>query len=312
MGLCCNASRNAPRAWLTQGGFPMLSSSNLRGIISMVVSGVTFVSCDSFLKMLLRDVPPMEALVLRGLSATVWCFLLVLAMGHVRHLLRAFDFWIVLRAMMEVIAVSSFIFALAKVPLGDITAIYQVAPLLVLAGASFLWGEHIGPLRWMLIVVGLGGALLVAQPGGEGTSSFALLGFITAFGSAARDLLSRKTPDSVPGIVITFSLVVCVLLVSGVNSLLFETWVPVQGHHVLYALGAGFFVTLGHLFVFLAFRHASARAVAPFYYSFTLAAVTFGAVLFNEWPNGLAVIGILMIIACGIGVLAFERKDVAT
>jgi drug/metabolite transporter (DMT)-like permease len=288
----------------------MLSTSNLRGIISMVLSGITFVCCDSFLKLLVREVPPLQALVLRGISATICCFLLVVAMGHIRQLPRAFGLWTILRALTEVVAVTAFIIALAKVPLGDITAIYQVAPLLVLVGASILWGEQVGALRWMLIALGLAGALLVAQPGGVGASPYALLGFITAIGSAARDLLSRKTPHDVPGIVITFTVVVCVLVAATVNSLLFETWVPVNSHLALYALGAGFFVTLGHLFVFLAFRHASARAVAPFYYSFTLIAVTFGAVFFNEWPNYGSIIGILMIIACGVGVLAFERKGV--
>jgi drug/metabolite transporter (DMT)-like permease len=288
----------------------MLASSNLRGILSVVLSGITFVCCDSFLKLLLREVPPLEALVLRGISATICCFVLVVAMGHIKQLPRAFGLWTILRALAEVVAVTAFIIALAKVPLGDITAIYQAAPFLVLAGASFLWGERVGLWRWLLIVLGLAGALLVAQPGGSGASPYALLGFITAVGAAVRDLLSRKTPNDVPGIVITFTVVVCVLTAAAINSLLFETWVPVNGHLALYALGAGFFVTLGHLFVFLAFRHASARAVAPFYYSFTLIAVTFGAVFFNEWPNALAVIGILMIIACGLGVLAFERKEV--
>ena len=284
--------------------------SNLRGILSMLLSGLSFVCCDSFLKMLVRDLPPMEALVLRGTAAAVLCFVLVVAMGHLKHLPRAFGFWTLIRALTEVVAVSAFIVALAHVPLGDITAIYQVAPLVVLAGASLMWGEHVGPWRWMLIVLGLAGALLVAQPGGAGASPYALLGFITAFGSAARDLLSRRTPQDVPGIVITFTVIACVLAAATMNTLLFEDWKPVESHHMLYALGAGFFVILGHLFVFLAFRHATARSVAPFYYSFTLFAVTFGAAFFNEWPNNIAIIGILMIVTCGLGVLALERKEV--
>ncbi|MFO1032899.1 MAG: DMT family transporter [Hyphomicrobiales bacterium] len=286
----------------------MTLPSNIRGILSMVLAGATFVSCDSFLKLIVRETPPLEALVLRGIAASLWCLLAVLALGHGRHLARAFGFWIVLRALAEVGAVIAFIIALAHVKLGDITAIYQIAPLIVLAGASFVWGEHVGPLRWALIGLGLAGALLVAQPGGSGTSSYALLGFITAFSSALRDLLSRKTPADIPGIVITLTVCVCVLIAGFVGSMLFETWVPVNGHLAGYAIGAGFFVMLGQLFVFLAFRHASARAVAPFYYSFTLFAVTFGALFFGEYPNGLAVVGIALIIACGLGVLAFERK----
>lgn len=284
-------------------------SPTLRGIIAMVLSGITFVSCDSFLKLLVADVPPLQALMLRGASATLWCLGLLAIMGQLKHLPKALGLWTVLRALAEVVAVTAFIIALAKVPLADITAIYQVAPLVVLAGASFFWGEHVGWLRWLLIALGLAGALVVAQPGSAGASPFALLGFITALASAARDLLSRKAPHDAPGLVITFTVIIAVLVTSTIIHLLFETWVPVTPTLALYGMASGFFVMLGHFFVFMAFRLTSARVVAPFYYTFTLFAVLFGAVFFNEWPNTLAMVGIGLIILCGLGVLAFERKN---
>lgn len=289
----------------------MPQSSNLRGIMAMVLAGITFVSCDSFLKMLVtHDVPPLQALVLRGISATLWCLGLLAVMGQLRELPKAFGFWTLMRALAEVVAVTAFIIALANVPLADITAIYQAAPLIVLAGASLFWGEHVGFLRWLLIGIGLAGALVVAQPGASGSSPLALLGLITALGSAVRDLLSRKAPSDAPGLVITFTVIVAVLAVSAVNTLIFETWTPVTGELALYALGAGFFVMLGHFFVFMSFRLASAQAVAPFYYSFTLVAAIFGVLFFSEWPNTMALIGIAMIVVCGLGVLLFEKKDV--
>ncbi len=290
----------------------MQSSTNLRGIIYMVLSGLTFVSCDSFLKLMLLDVPPLQSLVLRGISATLWCLGLLVAMGQVRELPKALDGWTLLRSLAEVVAVTCFILALAKVPLADVTAIYQVAPLLVLAGASVVWGEKIGPWRWLLIALGLAGALFVAQPGRAGASPFALLGFITALASATRDLLSRKAPQNVPGLVVTFNVVVAVLLASIINNQIFEGWQPVTLQTWFYSIGAGFFVMLGHFFVYMAFRHASARAVAPFYYSFTLVAVIFGAVFFKEFPNQLALLGIAMIMTCGLGVLYFERRETAS
>ncbi len=289
----------------------MQSSSNLRGIIYMVLSGLTFVSCDSFLKLMLADVPPLQSLVLRGISATVWCLCLLAVLGQFKHLPKALNFWTVLRSLAEVVAVTAFILALAHVPLADVTAIYQVAPLLVLAGASVIWSEKIGLWRWLLIALGLAGALVVAQPGREGASPFALLGFVTAFASATRDLLSRKAPQNVPGLVVTFNVVVAVLIASFINNQIFEGWHPVSTSAWLYSIGAGFFVMLGHFFVYMAFRYASARAVAPFYYSFTLVAVTFGAVFFKEFPNAMALVGIGMIITCGLGVLYFERGETA-
>jgi drug/metabolite transporter (DMT)-like permease len=287
-------------------------SSNLRGIISMLLSGFSFVCCDSFLKLMLAEsVPPFQTLALRGIFATISCFGLVVAMGGFRHLRKAFNMWTILRSLAEVCAVSSFILALAAVPLADLTAIYQAAPLIVLAGASFIWGEKVGLIRWFLIFLGLAGALVVAQPGREGASPLALLGFITAFASAARDLLARKTPSDAPGVVIAFSVVLIVMLSAVINNQLFEVWKPVQPHVWLYGVGAGFFVMLGQLFVFLAFRHATVRAVAPFYYCFTLFAAAFGALLFKEYPNWLALLGMAMIIACGLGVLYFENEGKA-
>lgn len=290
----------------------MQITSNVRGIIYMVLAGFTFVSCDGFLKMMLSDVPPMQTLVMRGLAATVWCFGLLAVMGQLKDLPKALGFWTMMRSLAEVIAVTCFIVALAKVPLASITAIYQIAPLLVLAGASLMWGETVGVARWVLIALGLLGALLVAQPGSDSASPYALLGFGTAIASAVRDLLTRKAAADAPGLVVTFNVIIAVLLVSFFNNQIFEGWQPIQSITWVYAIGAGLFVMLGHFFVYMSFRYASARTVAPFYYSFTLMAVAVGALIFGEMPNGLALLGIALIVVCGLGVLYFERGETVT
>jgi drug/metabolite transporter (DMT)-like permease len=290
----------------------MQITSNVRGIIYMVLAGFTFVSCDGFLKMMLSDAPPMQTLVMRGLAATVWCFGLLAVMGQLKDLPKALGFWTMMRSLAEVIAVTCFIVALAKVPLASITAIYQIAPLLVLAGASLMWGETVGVARWVLIALGLLGALLVAQPGSDSASPYALLGFGTAIASAVRDLLTRKAAADAPGLVVTFNVIIAVLLVSYFNNQIFEGWQPIQSITWVYAIGAGLFVMLGHFFVYMSFRYASARTVAPFYYSFTLMAVAVGALIFGEMPNGLALLGIALIVVCGLGVLYFERGETVT
>lgn len=275
----------------------------------MVLACLSFVCCDSFLKLILRDIPPLQTLTLRGIFATLSCLVLLAALGFLRQIPKAFGFWTVVRALFEVASVSAFIFALAKVPIASVTAIYQIAPLVVLGGASVIWHEKVGALRWLLIGIGFAGALVVAQPGAAGASPYALLALITALASAGRDLLSRHVPDDVPGPVITLSVVVIVMLSAMVNSYLFETWVAVPAPVWFYAVGAGCFVMVAHLFMFLAFRYASARAVAPFYYGLTVFAAVFGAVLFDEWPNAVALIGIAMIVGCGLGVLLLEKKE---
>jgi drug/metabolite transporter (DMT)-like permease len=288
----------------------MIERNNFRGILCMVLACLAFICCDSFLKMMLASgIPPLQTLALRGIFASLSCFILLAALGFLGHIRQAFGFWTIARSMCEVVAVTAFIFALKHVPIANVTAIYQIAPLIVLAGASLFWHEKVGALRWILIGIGFVGALVVAQPNADGASPFALLALITAFGSAARDLLSRRVPADVPGPVITLTIVVLVMTWSMIASAAFETWMPVTGQNWFYALGAGTFVMIAHLFIFLSFRFATARAIAPFYYSLTVFAVIFGFSFFAEWPNMLAFAGIAMILGCGLGVLLLEKKE---
>ena len=73
-------------------------------------------------------------------------------------------------------------------------------------------------------------------------------------------------------------------------------------------LAAGFFLMCGHTFVFLAFRHGTAGAVAPFYYSFTLWAVLSGLIIFHDIPNWLSIAGTLLILASGLASIALESS----
>jgi len=286
----------------------MLQQSNLRGIGAMLLATGTFVANDSCMKLALAEAPPLQVLVLRGLAACLWCLPLLLALGHGRGLVRVINPWIVLRSLCEVVAILSFIFALKHMPIADITAIVQITPLLVLVGVWLIWGDQIGRLRFILIGLGITGALLVAQPGGSAASPFAAFGFATAVGAAGRDIITRKVPGDVPALVVTFAVLLTVLVVAAAGSLAFETPVTPTWRLIGLMAIAGFFLMGGHLFIFLAFRFARARVVAPFNYAFTVWAVVSGIVLFGEAPNWLAVAGMLLIVATGLAIMLLEGR----
>jgi len=282
--------------------------SNLRGIVFMVLAGGTFVANDSFMKLVLADTPPMQVLLMRGMAATLWCLPLVFILGYGRDIHRVINPWVLLRAAFEILAVTSFILALNHMPIGDITAIFQISPLFVVIGVSLIWGEKIGPIRTALIALGLTGALLVAQPGSTSASPYAAFGFLTAIGSALRDLAGRKVPHSIPGIVVALTTIIAVMAVAGLSTISFETWVPPSNANILKMLAAGLFLVGGHTFVFLAFRFAKAAAVAPFYYAFTLWAMLSGLVVFGDIPNWLSIIGIVFILGSGLASVALDQR----
>jgi drug/metabolite transporter (DMT)-like permease len=275
----------------------------------MIIAAGAFVANDTCMKLVMEDnAPPFQVLVMRGVLACLWCLPIVFWMGHARDIKLIFDKWVLLRSLSETFAVLAFVTALARMPIADLTAISQLSPFFVLAGAGLIWGEKIGPLRIILIAFGILGALLVAQPGSSTASPYALLGFITAVLGASRDLISRKVPANVPALVVTLSTLVTVMSCAAVASLLLESHVMPPANQVGLMVTAGFLLMVAQFLLYLAYRLAEARAVAPFNYSFTLWAVLSGYVVFGAIPNQLAAIGMALILATGLGVILLEGR----
>jgi drug/metabolite transporter (DMT)-like permease len=286
----------------------MAISQNLRGIGAVVLATGAFVANDTCMKLALSDAPPFQVLVMRGIAACLWCLPVVLAMGLIRELPKAFHPWVILRSLSEVIAILCFITALNHMPIADVTAIAQIAPLVVLLGMWLFFGEKVGGLRLGLVGLGITGAVMVAQPGGETASPFAIFGFFTAVGAAFRDILSRKVPPRTPALVVTFSTLFIVMMSAILMSALFETQVPPTFRHGWLMFIAGFFLMCGHSFVFMAYRMAPARVVAPFNYSFMIWAGLSGLIVFAEVPNSLAIAGMLLIMAAGLAVVLLDGR----
>ena len=282
--------------------------TNLRAIALMVAATLVFVINDTFMKLATEGMPPFQTLFLRGVMATACCLPLVLFTGNGRSIRLVFDKWVLLRNGIELAAVLCFVVALANMPIADITALSQTSPLLLILGVALFYREKIGTGRLLLVLVGLGGAIMVAQPTGASFTPFALLGFGTALGQALRDLASRRVAAHVPGLIVALSACVVVMTGAGVMHALFEAWVMPEGRHLLYLLGSGFFLTLGHWCVFTAFRVGDAKAIAPLYYLFSIWALVSGIVVFGTFPNGLALAGIVFILASGVAVVILDGR----
>lgn len=284
-------------------------SPNLRAIGAIVIATGAFVANDTCMKLALSDAPPFQVLVMRGVAALIWCVPVVFAMGVIRELPKAFNRWVLLRSASEFFAIVSFITALGNMPIADVTAIAQISPLIVLLGMWLFFGEKVGGLRLALVGLGITGALMVAQPGGVASSPFAIFGFLTAVGAAFRDILSRKVPQKTPALAVTFSTLLMVMLGALVLSVLFETQVQPTFRHGWLMFIAGFFLMCGHSFVFMAYRMAPARVVAPFNYSFMLWAGLSGLLVFGDVPNALALGGMALIMAAGLAVVLLEGRS---
>ncbi len=280
-----------------------------RGPLFMVIATGSYLINDTLMKLATSGLPPYETLFLRGCMATLWGFPLLFALGYGKNLPQLFSPWVLARNLLETVAILMYVVALANMPIADATALGQITPLLMLIGASILFRERIGGVRMALIGVGFIGALMVAQPTMQGISVYALLALGNAVFCAARDIAGRKVGAEVPGMIVAMSAVLVVLVGAGTAHVVSETWVMPEAQHLLLLAGAGLFLIFGHFFIFMSYRVGQTAIVAPFYYFFTFWAVISGLVVFQQFPNVLAITGIVLVVASGVAVVMLGERQ---
>jgi drug/metabolite transporter (DMT)-like permease len=282
--------------------------STIRGPLFMIVATGSYLVNDTMMKLATAGLPSYEVLFLRGAAATLWGIPLLFLLGQGKQIPLILDRRVLQRNLLELAAILCYVVALANMQIADSTALGQITPLLMLVGSSILFGERIGGQRMALIGLGFVGALMVAPPTMEGISVYALLALGNAALSAARDLAGRRVPAEVPGMIVAISAVVVVLIGAGAAHLVSERWVMPEMRHLVLMAGAGFFLIFGHFFIFMAYRVGPTSAVAPFYYCFTVWAVISGLLVFGQFPNALAVCGILLVVGSGLTIVTLDHR----
>ncbi len=284
------------------------ASHPFRGPLFMVIATCSYVINDTLMKLATEGLPPYQVLMLRGCAGLLWGLPLMLALGYGRQLPLVFERRVLARNLAETVAILCYVVALANMPIADASALGQITPLLVLLGASILFRERIGGVRMALIGIGFIGAIMVAQPTMQGISIYAVLALANAVLCAVRDLAGRRIAPEVPGMIVAMSAIIVVLLGAGAMHLATENWVVPETHHLLLLAGAGLFLIFGHFFIFMAYRVGPTGVVAPFYYFFTFWAVLSGLVVFGQFPNVLAISGIVLVVAAGLTIVVLDER----
>ncbi|GGH14343.1 membrane protein [Alsobacter metallidurans] len=281
-------------------------AQNRRGILSMMAAMAIFTTSDTMMKIVREAAPPGEVVFIRGAFAILFSLVLLFGLGQIRRLPDTLSGWVALRAGLEAVVAICFVIALGHLPLADLTAIGQSAPILIAVACAVSGLEPMGWRRWLAVLVGFGGVLLVVRPTGSHFDAYSFVALLSAFFVAGRDLVTRSIPRAIPtaAILTATSTAVCL---SGLGMITVENWVHLAPVQWLYLIGAGAAVMLGQFFVITAFRDVDVSVVSPFRYSVIIWAVLAGAIVFGELPDAMTITGAALVIGSGIYTIHRER-----
>ncbi len=288
---------------------PQAIIDNRRGIIAMLLAMAFFVTNDAIVKLASATFPTSQIMAVRGIFASLFALGLVVALREARSLRKLASPLVALRAALEAIVSFLFLTALALLPLANVSAIMQATPIILTLMSIAIGIERVGWRRWLAILTGFLGVLLIVRPGAEGFNIYAVIALSAAFLVAVRDLVTRRIGEEIPSIVVALSTTVAVGLSGFVVALVKgDEWAPFFIVETNMLLIAAVLVTLANLAIVMAFRNTDVSVVSPFRYSVVVLAIILGYLFFDELPDLLALGGIVLIVGSGIYTIHRENR----
>ncbi|MGZ9721655.1 DMT family transporter [Rhizobium miluonense] len=244
------------------------------------------------------------------------CMLPLLATVSGRAAFSAKRPWMnLLRGALHGAASLLFFAAVKYMPLADVFAIYFVEPFMLTALSALFLGDKVGWRRWLAIVIGFVGAMIVIQPSFEIFGLKALLPVACAFlfalylfmNRAVGEADSPMTMQVMAGVGGTLFMSITVLAGASAGIADFEPSLPASMLGLVLLLILGSISGYAHMLVVRAFRLAPLSLLAPFQYFEIISATVLGYAIFGDFPNLSKWIGIAIIVSSGLFIIWRER-----
>jgi len=261
---------------------------------------------DVIAKFLGQQGMPVMQIVWARLFFGAWMTLpFALKLAGVRGLVPNMPLMHGVRACFMVAATAFFFWALHYLPIADTLAIFFVQPLVLTLLSPIVLGEHVGLRRWVAVLIGFIGTLIIIRPGFQELNPGVFMALASGTCLAIYLLLTRKIAGSAPAMVTTFYTTLSGAILTSVIVLF--VWVPPTpaqwGLFVLLSLIANG----GHYLIVKSYDHAEASLLAPLAYTEMVMATFAGWYFFGDFPDLWTFVGVAILIACAIYISWRER-----
>ena len=278
----------------------MSPSRTWAGIGYLILSMICFAVLDAIIKHLVNLLPMVMVLWFRyvvqavSTSLTLWPRQgrsLLRTQQPKLQLLRGF--------LLMMCSVLGFL-SLQHMPLAEFAAIALLTPLAVTVLSRMLFKERISPLRWVLILGGFAGAMMIVRPGGHLAGAVAMLPlamvlFYTAFQLLTSYMARTESP-------MTMHFYTGWVGTAAVSCLVYWHWTTdISPLNWALLVACGLLGSTAHYLFILAFARVTPVRLSPFLYLQVVFSTLAGWVAFSFVPAGWGLVGMLLIMVCGAG-----------
>jgi len=281
---------------------------NVVGIAWMLAAVGVLALMDGTMKALASRYPPFEVAALRGATSLPVVMIWIAFAGGFRQVIDVRWGLQIGRGLIGLGMLTSFVYALGKLPLAEAYAIFFVAPLIITALSVPMLGERVDAARWLAILVGFGGVLVVLRPTGHGALTLAGLAVLgAALGYALSAILTRviARSDSTLSMIVWF--LVPVTVVASIVAA--PRWVPIARADWWLLAVLGVIGAAGQYLITEAFRHGEASVLAPFEYTALAWGLGLDWVFWRATPQLRTLAGGGIVVLAGLYILYRERHS---
>ncbi len=212
---------------------------------------------------------------------------------------------VIFRSLLNVGGLCFGFLSFSLIPLIETYVLLFLTPLIISLLAIAFLGEKIAIRRWIAIILGLIGVLIVLRPSPANAELGHLFGFLAAICGAGVAIISRKVGNLENAATLMIFPIIANIIVTG--GLLYFVYQPMPLLDLSLMFLIGTFGLIGQLLILLAYKAAPAAMIAPTQYSQIIWAIIIGSLFFNESIDTFVIVGSIITIASGL--LIFWREN---
>ncbi|MBW8638298.1 DMT family transporter [Hoeflea sp. WL0058] len=280
------------------------TQQRLSGIALMCFGVACLCVNDALAKALTASYSPLQIMFMRNIIALPFAILMALKMGGVSALKSTRPVTHLMRTVLWIAATLLFFTSVKLLQLAEATALIFVAPLFITAISALFLREHVGWRRWMAVIVGFIGVVIVIRPGGSTFQPASLLPVATALLYALLMISARWVDARESMWTLMLYLTGCSAFLSSFITPFF--WSAIRLEDLWLFVAIALFGTAGMTMMTQAFRLAPAVVIAPLDYTALIWATALGWFIWGEVPDPVTYLGAVVIISSGVFVIVRE------